>query len=63
MRDNIKHDMATLYDKINKEATEGLKTYNGGIKALEHQTKRIWAITGGKEALFWSVCIGVGVMC
>jgi hypothetical protein len=61
MKDNMTRDMTLIYEKTDKNATERVKTYTEGMKALERQTKRIWSITGVKEALFWSMCVGVVV--
>ena len=59
MKDNIKNDVVSLYEKIDKNASERLKKYNESINTLERQTKRFWAFTGIKEALFWSMCLAI----
>jgi phage regulator Rha-like protein len=62
MKDNITRDITSVYEKMNKETAQSMKNYNESIKSLERQTKRIWAITGVKEALFWSVCLVIVVI-
>jgi hypothetical protein len=59
MKDNMKNDVTSLYDKIDKNTTERLKKYNDSINTLERQSKRFWAFTGVKEALFWCMCLAI----
>jgi len=59
MKDSIESDVKSLYEKIDKTASERLKKYNNSINTLERQSKRFWAFTGIKEALFWSICLAI----
>ncbi|MCL2313569.1 MAG: MICOS complex subunit MIC60 [Firmicutes bacterium] len=59
MKYNIESDVTSLYDKIDKNASERLKKYNDSINTLEKQSKRFWAFTGIKEALFWCMCLAI----
>jgi len=59
MKYSIESDVKSLYEKIDKNASERVKKYNDSITALERQTKRFWAFTGIKEALFWSMCLAI----
>jgi hypothetical protein len=59
MKDDIKKDLSSIYDKIQKETAQSLKNYNDSLKAIKEQTKRSWAFVGVKEALFWCMCLSM----
>jgi ABC-type multidrug transport system fused ATPase/permease subunit len=59
MKDDIESDVKSLYEKIDKNTSERVKKYMDSINTLERQTKRFWAFTGIKEALFWSMCLAI----
>jgi hypothetical protein len=62
MTSEIKGDITTIYDKIQKDTAQSLKKHSDSIKALTEQSKRSWAFVGLKEALFWSMCLSIIVM-
>jgi hypothetical protein len=49
----------TIYDKISKDTSDSLKSYNDSIKALKKQKREFWRFEGIKEAIFWSMSIGL----
>jgi len=59
MKDDIKKDITTIYEKIDKNTTERLKKYKEDIEELEAKSRRFWAIEGVKEALFWCMCLAI----
>ena len=59
MKGDVSREVTAIYDKIQKETAQSLKKYIDGLKAIEEQTKRSWAFTGLKEALFWGMCLAV----
>ncbi|MCL2773666.1 MAG: hypothetical protein FWD71_09980 [Oscillospiraceae bacterium] len=59
MKDNIKSDVTSIYNKIHKDTTERLEKYKASIDGLEKKSRRFWAIEGIKEALFWCMCIAI----
>jgi hypothetical protein len=59
MRDDIRREVSSIYATMQKETSQSLKKYTDSINTLEKQTKRFWAFTGVKEALFWSMCLAL----
>jgi hypothetical protein len=59
MKDEIRSEVSSVYDKMQKEVSQSLKKYTDSINTLERQTKRFWAFAGVKEALFWSMSIAI----
>ena len=62
MTDKITADITAVYSKMQKDTAQSLKTYTDKINALEKKTKESWTFTGGKEVLFWCMCIGVLIL-
>ena len=59
LNDNIKKDITSIYEKVDKNATERLQKYNDSIERLERKSHRFWAIEGVKEAMFWCMCLAM----
>jgi len=59
MKDEIRKEVLSIYDKIQKETAQSLKKYNDGINALEKKSKQSWGLDGIKAGLFWCMCIGM----
>jgi len=62
MKDSITKETTSVYNKINKEATERLKEYKDNINALEKKSRRFWAIENIKEAMFWCMCYAILIL-
>jgi len=59
MKDDIKKDVTSIYDKTHEETSQSLKKYTDGINTLRKQAKQSWAFVGLKEALFWCMCLAM----
>jgi hypothetical protein len=62
MKDDIKKEVTTIYDKMHKDTSNSLKQYREGINHLEKKSRRFWAIEGIKEAMFWCMCLAILVI-
>ena len=59
MKDDIRVEVISIYDKIQKDTSERLKKYTESIRELEKKSRRFWGIEGLKESMFWCMCLAI----
>lgn len=61
MKDDIKKDVSSIYNKIQKDTAQSLKEYNDSVTELKKNSMKFWTFDGIKATLFWCVCFGIAL--